>query len=71
MTSMLMKLLILALLIYTIYLNSLQTNYLTTASQMNVSKEVNNQLTINLMCSYLFTLFMGLLVIFVLKSFFI
>lgn len=71
MTSIFMKLLILALLVYTIYLNSLQTNYLSSASQMDVSKEVSNQLTINLMCSYLFTMFMGLMVIFVLRSFFI
>ena len=69
-TSMFMKIIILILLAYTIYLNSIQTNHLRKATQLNLTKEVNNQLTVNLVCSYVFTLFIGLLIIFVLKSFF-
>jgi hypothetical protein len=70
MTSSIMKIITLILLSYTIYLNILQTEYLRRASTANVSTEVSNQLTINAICSYIFTLFIGLLIIFVIKSFF-
>ena len=69
-TSILMRIIILLLLAYTIYLNFQQTNYLRSASQMKLSNEVSSQLNINIVCSYVFTLFIGLLIIFVLKSFF-
>lgn len=69
-TSVFMRIIILILLGYTIYLNSQQTNYLRNASQMKLSNEVSSQLNINIICSYVFTLFIGLLIIFVLKSFF-
>lgn len=69
-TSMFMKIVTLLLLSYTLYLNNEQTNYLRNASQLNLSKELSSQLTINIVCSYVFTLFIGLLIIFVIKSFF-
>jgi hypothetical protein len=69
-TSIFMKLVTLLLLCYTIYLNIQQTNYLRNASQLNLSKEVSSQLTVNIVCSYVFTLFIGMLIIFVIKSFF-
>lgn len=69
-TSIFMKIMTLLLLCYTIYLNFQQTNYLRSASQMKLSKEVSSQLNIIIVCSYVFTLFIGLLIIFVLKSFF-
>ena len=69
-TSIFMKIVTLLLLCYTIYLNSQQTEYLRTASQIKLSNEVSSQLNINIICSYIFTLFIGLLIIFVLKSFF-
>jgi hypothetical protein len=69
-TSIFMKIVILILLVYTIYLNSQQTNYLRKASELKLSNEVSSQLNINIVCSYIFTLFIGLLIIFVLKSFF-
>jgi hypothetical protein len=70
-TSIFMKIIIIIILSYTLYLNYQQTNYLRHASnQSNLSKELSNQLNINIMCSYLFSLFIGLLVIFVIKSFF-
>ena len=70
MTSIIMKILTLMALSYTIYLNIQQTEYLRNASKTNVSNEISNQLTINIVCSYIFTLFIGLLIIFVVKSFF-
>ena len=68
--SSIMKIAILLILFYTIYLNIKQTDYLRNASQMKVSDEINSQLKINIICSYVFTLFIGLLIIFVIKSFF-
>jgi len=69
-TSLLMRIITIILLVYTLYLNNEQTNYLRNATQLNLSKEVSYQLNINIICSYTFTLFIGLLVIFVIKSFF-
>jgi hypothetical protein len=68
--SILMRIVILLLLAYTIYLNSQQTNYLRDASKLKISNDISTQLNINILCSYIFTLFIGLLIIFVLKSFF-
>ena len=69
-TSLFMKLIALILLIYTIYLNNHQTNLLRNASQSNNSDEIKSQLNMNILCSYVFTFFLGLLVIFLFKSFF-
>jgi hypothetical protein len=69
-TSLFMKLIALILLIYTIYLNNHQTNLLRNASQANNSDKIKSQLNMNILCSYVFTLFLGLLVIFLFKSFF-
>ena len=70
MTSMLMKIIALILLVYTIYLNADQINSLRNASQIVKSEQVKSQLNMNIMCSYVFTAFIGLLIIFVIKSFF-
>ena len=69
-TSLFMKLIALILLIYTIYLNNYQTNLLRDASQSVNSDEIKSQLNMNILCSYVFTIFLGLLVIFLFKSFF-
>ena len=69
-TSLVMKILILAILIYTIYLNNNQTNLLRNATSVINSENVKSQLNMNIICSYVFTLFIGLLVLFVIKSFF-
>jgi hypothetical protein len=69
-TSTIMKIITLLFLIYTFYLNVYQTEYLRTASQTNLSVDVSNQLNINILCSYIFSLFIGLLIIFVIKTFF-
>jgi hypothetical protein len=70
MTSMLMKVIALALLVYTIYLNNNQTNSLRNALQVVKTEQVKSQINMNIMCSYVFTVFIGLLIIFVIKSFF-
>jgi hypothetical protein len=69
-TSLLMKIVTLVLLGYTIYLNNKQTNLLREAASISNSEKLKSQLNLNIMCSYVFTLFIGLLVIFVIKSFF-
>ena len=69
-TSTIMKIITLLLLSYTMYLNIIQTEYLRKAYSTNVSVEIGNQLTINVGCSYIFSLFIGLLIIYVIKTFF-
>jgi len=69
-TSIFMKILIILLLSYSIYLNYKQTNYLRNATKLNVSNDVSSQLSINIICSYVFTLFLILLILFIIKSFF-
>jgi len=68
-TSTLMKIITLIILAYTIHLNIIQTNYLKTATNVVNTDMVLSQLNTNIMCSYIFTLFLGLLGIFVIKSF--
>jgi hypothetical protein len=69
-TSLLMKILALLLMVYTIYLNIHQTDLLRQANIHSKSDNVKSQLNINIICSYVFTLFIGLLIIFLVKSFF-
>ena len=69
MTSMIMKIIILTILAYTIYLNIIQTNYLRTATNVVNSENIMSQLNTNILCSYIFTLFLGLMGIFVIRSF--
>jgi len=69
-TSILMKTVALILFIYIIYLNNQQTNLLHSASMTSTTEDVKSQLNMNIICSYVFTIFIGLLVIFVIKSFF-
>jgi len=69
-TSLFMKIIALIILCYTIYLNIKQTNLLSRASGSAHSEKIKSQLNINIICSYVFTLFIGLLIIFVIKSFF-
>ena len=68
-TSTLMKIVNLIILAYTIYLNIIQTNYLKNATNVVNNDIILSQLNTNIMCSYIFTLFLGLLGIFVVKSF--
>jgi glucan phosphoethanolaminetransferase (alkaline phosphatase superfamily) len=66
-----MKLVSVIILAYTIYLNFLQTNLLRNVSSSNTtSSEVKSQLNMNIMCSYIFAVFLTILLFFVVKSFF-
>jgi len=69
-TSLFMKVIALVILGYTIYLNMHQTNLLRTALSSSNKTTVTSQLNMNLICSYIFTIFIGILFIFVIKSFF-
>lgn len=69
-TSAFMKIIALIIIGYTIYLNCKQINLLRNASLTNIKENIKSQLNMNIICSYVFTLFLGLLFIFVTKSFF-
>ena len=69
-TSAFMKIIVLILLGYTIYLNNYQTNILSLSKNSSQTYEIQSQLSTNIICSYIFTLFLGILFIFVIKSFF-
>jgi hypothetical protein len=68
--SSFMKIIILIILGYTIYLNNYQTNMLSLSHNSEQTFEIKSQLSTNIICSYVFTLFLALLFIFVIKSFF-
>ena len=69
-TSSFMKIVVLILLGYTIYLNNYQTNILSLSKNSSQTYEIQSQLSTNIICSYVFTLFLGILFIFVVKSLF-
>ena len=69
-TSTIMKIIIVILLGYTINLNIKQTELLKLANGSITSEQLQSQLNMNILSSYIFTLFIGLLIIFVIKSFF-
>lgn len=69
-TSAFMKIVIIILLIYTIYLNHIQTNSLKNVNTTNKNAEIVSQYSVNIIGSYVFTLFLALLIMFVFKSFF-
>jgi hypothetical protein len=69
-TSSIMKIIILIILGYTIYLNNHQTNILSLSKNSSQTPEIQSQISTNIICSYIFTLFLGILLVFVVKSFF-
>jgi len=69
-TSLFMKIAVIIILIYTFYLMIKQTNEMKTHYNDSKSNEITNQLNLNILCSYVFTFSIGLLIIFILKSFF-
>ena len=69
-TSAFMKIIVLIILGYTIYLNNYQTNILSSSKNASQTQEIQSQLSTNIICSYVFSLFLGILLIFVIKSFF-
>ena len=68
--SAFMKLIVLMLLVYTLYLNHEQTKLLMEARRIANSEQVNAQLGMNILCSYIFSAFIGLLFIYVIRSLF-
>ena len=69
-TSFFFKIIILFILFYIIYLNNHQTNILRNViNKTNFSSEIYSYLNTNIYCSYIFTIFIGLLIIFVIKTF--
>jgi len=69
-TSLFMKLVIIIILSYTFYLNIIQTNQMKLSYNNSKTQELTHQLSTNIICSYVFTFFIGLLIIFVTKSLF-
>lgn len=68
--SLFMKIIVILILVYTIYLNTDQSFILQNINKDNKSKEFLSQLNINIICCYIFTLFLGLLLFYTLKSLF-
>jgi len=69
-TSMIIKVIIIIILTYTFYLNVIQTNEMKLSYNNSKTQEVTNLLNTNIICSYFFSFFIGLLIIFVTKSLF-
>ena len=69
-TSLFVKCIVLALIAYVAFMTIKQIEYLQNQIKQTILPDISNQLNINLTCSYVFILFLGLLFLFVLKSFF-
>ena len=67
-TSLIMKTIAMKIMVSILFLNYKQTNLLRAASSVAESESIRTQLDANIMCSYVFTFFIGLLAIFTLKS---
>jgi hypothetical protein len=66
--SMPIKIITVALLLYILYMNILQTNYLNRAKSLPLTPNVSSQIAMNVAGSYAFSLFIGLLIIISIKS---
>jgi hypothetical protein len=69
-TTIIMKLIIISILSYTFYLNIIQSNQMKISYNNSKSQEITNQLNMNIICSYIFTFFIGLLIIYIIKCLF-
>jgi hypothetical protein len=69
-TSLFMKLFALIILAYTIYLILIQTNNLKGILYTEKPEHITAQISTNIMCSYIFTIFLVILFISIIKSFF-
>ena len=69
-TSLFMKLLSIIILGYTIYLILIQTNNLKGSINASKSENIKEQLSTNIICSYIFIIFLIFLFISIIKSFF-
>lgn len=69
-TCTIMKIIALIILGYAIYLNTNQSFVMQNMNTESKSKEFSNQLNINILCSYIFTLFLVFLFVYTLKNIF-
>lgn len=69
-TCLFMKLFALIILAYTIYLILIQTNNLKGVINTDKPQHITAQISTNIMCSYIFTIFLVILFISIIKSFF-
>ena len=69
-TSLFMKLFALIILAYTIYLILIQTNNLKGILHTDKPEHITGQINTNIICSYIFTIFLVILFISIIKSFF-
>jgi hypothetical protein len=67
-TSLFMKIAALILLGYTIYLSLHQSNLLRMMDRINDNPQLDSQVNINIICSYIFTLFLILLFFFIIRN---
>ena len=68
-TSFIMKIIVVIILVYAIYLNTKQANLLRSVISSN-NEKAQSQLNMNIICGYIFTIFIVVLLIYVIKSFF-
>jgi hypothetical protein len=68
--SPLMKILIVIILSYTFYLNIKQINILRNTTNQSNDPEIASQINTNIITSYIFSLFIGVLIIFVIRRLF-
>jgi hypothetical protein len=66
--SIFMKFVALIILIYTIYLSIFQTNILKQSYGNSNHPSLSSQININIICSYIFTLFLAILFLFILRN---
>jgi glucan phosphoethanolaminetransferase (alkaline phosphatase superfamily) len=69
-TSLFMKFFALIILAYTIYLILIQTNNLKGVLNTDKPEHITSQINTNIICSYIFTIFLIILFISIIKSFF-
>jgi len=69
-TSLFMKFFALIILAYTIYLILIQTNNLKGVLNIDKPEHITSQINTNIICSYIFTIFLIILFISIIKSFF-
>ena len=66
--SLIMKVISIRIMVYILYLNYKQTELLRSATLAAEQAQLKAQLNANIMCSYVFSFFIGLLMIFTFKS---
>jgi hypothetical protein len=66
--SLIMKVISMRIMVYILYLNYKQTELLRSATLAAEQAQLKVQLNANIMCSYVFSFFIGLLMIFTFKS---